>query len=124
MDPQLLSNASRLKDIYTTILLVYQRNKNQHGNSKWWKWLSLLKRSTLKLIDDIEELGSNIDIDGESCIKARATHIRTHIVPRCYMYGDAIHHSHSWETNDIPEHSRLSQRINNFRPLVSFWLLF
>ncbi|KAK2761398.1 hypothetical protein FQN54_001920 [Arachnomyces sp. PD_36] len=85
MDTGTFSHIAELKDISSTLHLVYHRNKNQHSNSKWWKWLSLLKRSTLKLIIEAEELDSDIDGAIESRIKARTRHFLSHVLPKCYL---------------------------------------
>ena len=85
MDSQMLLRAAELNDIYSTLYLVYHRNRNQHRSSKWWKCLSMLKRSAATLIYEMEEDASG-DLDIESRIKARVEHIRSQLVPRCYVY--------------------------------------
>ncbi|EED12546.1 conserved hypothetical protein [Talaromyces stipitatus ATCC 10500] len=41
---------SLLETLFSTVHLIYHRNKNQHGGTAWWKWLSILRRCLLKLI--------------------------------------------------------------------------
>ncbi|KAJ5972663.1 uncharacterized protein N7479_002581 [Penicillium vulpinum] len=55
--------------VHSTLHLIFHRNKNQHRRTKWWKWLSILKRATLDL--------------ARSGVKS---HLATYIIPRCYMY--------------------------------------
>ncbi|KAJ5822903.1 hypothetical protein N7447_005243 [Penicillium robsamsonii] len=54
--------------VHSTLHLIFHRNKNQHRRTKWWKWLSILKRATLDL--------------ARSGVKS---HLATHIIPRCYI---------------------------------------
>ncbi|KAJ0414006.1 hypothetical protein BJY00DRAFT_46811 [Aspergillus carlsbadensis] len=35
--------------VYRILHLVFHRNRNQHGRTKWWKWLSMLKRTVWNL---------------------------------------------------------------------------
>lgn len=130
MDSEILSHAAELRDIYSTLHLVYYRNRNQHRNCKWWKWLSILKRSTSKLIKDIEELDDNIEIDVEGRLKARTRHLRSQVVPRCYLYVTPILKGrdvrlpflyflfHFWEIDDLPGNSQPLLQTINFRRLA------
>ncbi|OQE07106.1 hypothetical protein PENVUL_c015G08543 [Penicillium vulpinum] len=54
--------------VHSTLHLIFHRNKNQHRRTKWWKWLSILKRATLDL--------------ARSGVKS---HLATYIIPRCYI---------------------------------------
>ncbi|KAJ5504678.1 hypothetical protein N7463_007552 [Penicillium fimorum] len=54
--------------VHSTLHLIFHRNKNQHRRTKWWKWLSILKRATLDLARSGVE-----------------SHLATHIIPRCYI---------------------------------------
>ncbi|KAJ5173965.1 uncharacterized protein N7500_001896 [Penicillium coprophilum] len=54
--------------VHSTLHLIFHRNKNQHRRTKWWKWLSILKRATLDL--------------ARSGVKS---HLANHIIPRCYI---------------------------------------
>ncbi|CRL30123.1 unnamed protein product [Penicillium camemberti] len=54
--------------VHSTLHLIFHRNKNQHRRTKWWKWLSILKRATLDF--------------ARSGVKS---HLAT-VIPRCYMY--------------------------------------
>lgn len=62
--------------VHSLLHLIYHRNKNQHQRAKWWKWLSVLKRTTL-------DLGSIDSVKGAS---AHRQHLALHLVPRCYLY--------------------------------------
>ncbi|KAJ5932715.1 hypothetical protein N7516_007204 [Penicillium verrucosum] len=53
--------------VHSTLHLIFHRNKNQHRRTKWWKWLSILKRATL-------------DFARSGVISHLAT-----IIPRCYI---------------------------------------
>ncbi|KAJ5302051.1 hypothetical protein PENANT_c008G00284 [Penicillium antarcticum] len=53
--------------IHSILHLIFHRNKNQHHGAKWWKWLSVLKRTTL----DLARSGAQAHL--------------VHIVPRCYV---------------------------------------
>lgn len=54
--------------VHSMLHLIFHRNKNQHRRTKWWKWLSILKRATLDLT--------------RSGVKSRFVTI----IPKCYMY--------------------------------------
>ncbi|KAJ6149958.1 hypothetical protein N7471_001157 [Penicillium samsonianum] len=54
--------------VHSILHLIFHRNKNQHRRTKWWKWLSILKRATLDL--------------ARSGVKS---HLATHVIPRCYI---------------------------------------
>ncbi|KGO63663.1 hypothetical protein PITC_072160 [Penicillium italicum] len=53
--------------VHSMLHLIFHRNKNQHRRTKWWKWLSILKRATLDL--------------ARSGVKS---HLAT-VIPRCYI---------------------------------------
>ncbi|CAI7623429.1 unnamed protein product [Penicillium palitans] len=53
--------------VHSTLHLIFHRNKNQHRRTKWWKWLSILKRATLDF--------------ARSGVKS---HLAT-VIPRCYI---------------------------------------
>ncbi|KAJ6186347.1 hypothetical protein N7519_007648 [Penicillium mononematosum] len=54
--------------VHSMLHLIFHRNKNQHRRTKWWKWLSILKRATLDF--------------ARSGVKS---HLATHVIPRCYI---------------------------------------
>jgi len=58
--------------------LTYHRNKNQHRLTKWWNWLSMLRRCVAKLLLDIQS-------DDEHRASCRANHLREILLPRCYL---------------------------------------
>ena len=57
--------------------LLYHRNKNQHRQSMWWKWFSLLKRCVSKLLYEIQ-------VKNNLCVQARLEHMNQILLPRCY----------------------------------------
>ncbi|OXN05344.1 hypothetical protein CDV58_04396 [Aspergillus fumigatus] len=59
-------------------LRIFHRNKNQHGNTKWWKWLSILKRITLKLAKSLET-------DAFHTVRLYKEHLALHVIPNCYL---------------------------------------
>ena len=75
--------AEKLQAIHSLLHLVFHRNKNQHANSKWWKWLSLLKRTTLKLATAFADLEAFNTL--EISIDSYKQYLRAHVVPRCYL---------------------------------------
>ncbi|PKY06899.1 hypothetical protein P168DRAFT_120958 [Aspergillus campestris IBT 28561] len=68
--------------VYSVLHLVFHRNKNQHGKTKWWKWLSLLKRATMNLLKSLEcELAPS---RSKSIVDKHAKHLATSVIPKCY----------------------------------------
>ena len=45
----------QLREILNVLCLLHHRNKNQHCQAKWWKWLSMLKRCIKKLTADLKK---------------------------------------------------------------------
>lgn len=93
-----------LRDAYQTTHLVYHHNKNQHHAAKWWKWLAMLKRTVLRVMDrlviladdqyddsDSDSDDSN-DSDGseewkhDEALVRLAAYLRRRVVPRAYLY--------------------------------------
>lgn len=62
--------------VHSSLHLIYHRNKNQHQRAKWWKWLSMLKRTALNL-------GS---ADSAKRASAYRQHLASHLAPRCHLY--------------------------------------
>ncbi|KAK4869712.1 hypothetical protein LT330_006094 [Penicillium expansum] len=62
-----MDNIEDILAVHSMLHLIFHRNKNQHRRTKWWKWLSILKRATLDL--------------ARSGVKS---HLVT-IIPRCYI---------------------------------------
>ena len=71
----------RLRKIQDVICLLHHRNKNQHRQAKWWKWLSMLKRCTEELIRDLESS------DAVRCA-TRLIYMDRFLFPRCYVSVD------------------------------------
>ncbi|KAF9892201.1 hypothetical protein FE257_002607 [Aspergillus nanangensis] len=72
-------DADKLFLVHSMLQLIFHRNKNQHGKSKWWKWLSILKRTTLKLANSLE-----YGEPGPSAHVYRG-YLATQVVPKCYL---------------------------------------
>lgn len=64
--------------LHSLLHLVFHRNKNQHGNTKWWKWLSILKRITLKFAKSLET-------DAFHTVRLYKEHLALHVIPNCYL---------------------------------------
>ncbi|KAJ5362282.1 hypothetical protein N7541_003126 [Penicillium brevicompactum] len=60
--------------VHSLLHLIFHRNKNQHHRTKWWKWLSMLKRATADLAQA-----------EPSAMEAQKQHLAAHIIPRCYV---------------------------------------
>lgn len=86
-------DTSQLQKIYATLHLAFHRNKNQHGRCAWWKWLSILRRTVLKLFNAAERQQQPQRRDAiAGTIKNLAAHLNEHVIPRCYLY--AFSHRH------------------------------
>ncbi len=72
------SIAARLREAQDVICLVHHRNKNQHRQAQWWKWLSMLKRCTEQLITDLE-------ISDSVRSAARVLYMEEFLCRRCYV---------------------------------------
>ena len=75
MDERLQVQLQKVQDV---ICLLHRRNKNQHRQAKWWKWLSMLKRCTGKLTRELE------NSDTARC-SARLIYMEDILFPRCYV---------------------------------------
>ncbi|KAN0073308.1 hypothetical protein V8E54_008528 [Elaphomyces granulatus] len=75
---------SKIRELYSTLHLIFHRNKNQHGNTRWWKWLSMLRRLVLRLLLALESDGK-----GDK-VAVLANHLQRHLVPRCYVEFSTI----------------------------------
>ncbi|KAM5462915.1 Ribonuclease MRP protein subunit rmp1 [Microsporum audouinii] len=85
--------SSDVRSIHRTLHLLYHRNKNQHRCTKWWKWLSMLKRWTLELACEIEKIEKFEDVlsgDGTgdehpfAAVWKIMRYLHDELVPRCY----------------------------------------
>lgn len=72
------SIAAQLREAQDMICLFHHRNKNQHQQAKWWKWLSMLKRCTEQLIGDLE-------ISDSIRSTARVLYMKDLLCRRCYV---------------------------------------
>lgn len=69
--------------VHSMLHLIFHRNKNQHANSKWWKWLSILKRTTLKLGKSLRYESSRTKTVTSTEVYKR--YLATQVVPECYL---------------------------------------
>ncbi|KAJ5715046.1 uncharacterized protein N7483_012227 [Penicillium malachiteum] len=67
-------DTQEISAVHSILHLIYHRNKNQHKRTKWWKWLSMLKRITSQL----ESLDS-------AAAERYQQHLAAHLIPRCYQ---------------------------------------
>lgn len=74
-------DATEIRAVHSMLHLVFHRNKNQHQRAKWWKWLSLLKHTTLDLAQSLD--GARLN-----AVESHRQHLATHSIPRCYLYVD------------------------------------
>lgn len=68
----------QLREILNVLGLLHHRNKNQHRQAKWWKWLSMLKRCLEKLTTDLEKS------DAVRCT-GRIRYMEYFLFSRCYV---------------------------------------
>lgn len=76
----LIQTMLELRKVTDILKVVYLRNKNQHRLTKWWKWLSILKRS-------LQAVGNDFQRNDYRGISTRLSHLRESLIPRCYTYG-------------------------------------
>ncbi|KAF7587460.1 hypothetical protein BBP40_007205 [Aspergillus hancockii] len=76
-------DAEKIFAVHSMLQLVYHRNKNQHGKTKWWRWLSVLKRITWALARSLDCVLSHSGTEGSPDLYRR--YLGTHVVPRCYQ---------------------------------------
>jgi ribonuclease MRP protein subunit RMP1 len=82
MDPQHYPTSRDIEAIYATLHLVYHRNRNQHRNTKWWKKLSMLKRSTFNLLCEIERFEQS---DDDENVFSEMQNLLSKVLPKCYL---------------------------------------
>lgn len=70
--------------VHRTLHLIFHRNKNQHRKSKWWKWLSMLKRVTSNIARSLEN--PPLSPGMTSLAEVYRQYLASHIAPRCYLY--------------------------------------
>ncbi|KAL3448636.1 hypothetical protein BJX65DRAFT_275289 [Aspergillus insuetus] len=66
--------------VHRILHLIFHRNRNQHGRAKWWKWLSMLKRSVWNL--------SQTRGSGQGNLRPAEfyrKYLAEWIVPKCYV---------------------------------------
>ncbi|KAL4958824.1 uncharacterized protein BDV14DRAFT_24271 [Aspergillus stella-maris] len=72
---------NELLRIHSVLHLIFHRNRNQHGRTKWWKWLSILKRTVRELAFS----SSGDRGDSRSSAKHSRRYLADQILPRCYV---------------------------------------
>ncbi|KAL4998987.1 hypothetical protein BDV10DRAFT_59802 [Aspergillus recurvatus] len=68
--------------IYSMLHLIFHRNRNQHGRTKWWKWLSILKRAVRNLT---MSLNSSKQGDFRTSAEPYRRYLADRVLPRCYL---------------------------------------
>lgn len=71
--------------VHSMLHLIYHRNKNQHGKTKWWKWLSILKRVTLNLARSLDQKLLRPYDEIDSSIESHKRYMAMQVVPKCYL---------------------------------------
>ncbi|MCJ1248324.1 hypothetical protein MMC30_005541 [Trapelia coarctata] len=71
-------NASAFEADACMLHLLYHRNKNQHRLTKWWKWLSMLRRCVAKLLLDLQSHDQHL-------AKPRVKHLQETLLPGCHL---------------------------------------
>ncbi|KAI9923543.1 hypothetical protein ASPWEDRAFT_36220 [Aspergillus wentii DTO 134E9] len=70
--------------VHAMLHLIFHRNKNQHGTSKWWKWLSILKRTTFNLAKSLE-IEPSLYTEAKSSLDVHKQYLAVYIMPKCYL---------------------------------------
>jgi ribonuclease MRP protein subunit RMP1 len=68
----------QLQAVSRILQSIHHRNKNQHGQSTWWKWLAMLKRCVGNLVKELERKDSKRT-------RARMEYMRENLLPKCYV---------------------------------------
>ncbi|RAK96425.1 uncharacterized protein BO80DRAFT_429055 [Aspergillus ibericus CBS 121593] len=76
----MIMDVNKVSAVHSILHLIFHRNKNQHRGTKWWKWLSILKRDTLKLAKSLDRHGG----PGPSADEYKH-HLAIHVIPKCYL---------------------------------------
>ncbi|KAB8267182.1 hypothetical protein BDV30DRAFT_48897 [Aspergillus minisclerotigenes] len=76
-------DAEKIYAVYSMLKLVYHRNKNQHKKTKWWKWLSVLKRTTWNLAQSLDRTQSPSGVAESPDLYIQC--LANHVLPRCYL---------------------------------------
>ena len=111
-------DATEIRAVHSMLHLVFHRNKNQHQRAKWWKWLSLLKHTTLDLAQSLD--GARL-----SAAESHREHLAGHLIPRSYLYVDQARFRRGFKSMLTPllVPSPLSWPIiNSLRSVSCSWL--
>ncbi|KAL2862971.1 uncharacterized protein BJX67DRAFT_385080 [Aspergillus lucknowensis] len=65
--------------IHKILHLIFHRNKNQHRRTKWWKWLSILKRTVWNLALSLGSAQERLP-----SAEFYRQYLADRVVPRCY----------------------------------------
>ncbi|KAL4782742.1 hypothetical protein BJX76DRAFT_278993 [Aspergillus varians] len=68
--------------IHSMLHLIFHRNRNQHGRTKWWKWLSILKRTVWNIAVSLSSSKQGYLISSAESYKR---YLADRILPRCYV---------------------------------------
>ncbi|KAL4801734.1 hypothetical protein BDV18DRAFT_72992 [Aspergillus unguis] len=74
--------ADELLHIHSMLHLIFHRNRNQHGRTKWWKWLSILKRTVWNLVISVQSSDAGAS---RSSAESYKRYLSDRILPRCYV---------------------------------------
>ncbi|KAI9368003.1 hypothetical protein BJX61DRAFT_537600 [Aspergillus egyptiacus] len=69
--------------VHSILHLIFHRNRNQHGRAKWWKWLSILKRTVWKLALSLSTNSEAVSGTASSA-EFYKQYLSERVVPRCY----------------------------------------
>ncbi|KAL4926533.1 uncharacterized protein BDV17DRAFT_154983 [Aspergillus undulatus] len=75
-------DGDELLRVHSIIHLIFHRNRNQHGRTKWWKWLSILKRTVWNLVTS---LSPSDEGDFRASAESSRRFLADRILPRCYV---------------------------------------
>ncbi len=67
----------QLRESAKILHLLFHRNKNQHRQATWWKWLSMLRRCQARLTIEIESPDSVETL-------TRTRFMTNYLLPRCH----------------------------------------
>lgn len=72
--------------VHSMLHLIFHRNKNQHGRTRWWKWLSILKRVTWNIAESLDQKLSLSSYGGTECpAESHKQYLAVHVAPKCYL---------------------------------------
>lgn len=69
-------DSEEVRAVQSILHLIFHRNKNQHTRAKWWKWLSMLKRTT----SDLARPGLT-----PAVAESYRQHLARNLIPKAYV---------------------------------------